>query len=178
MDANIAIAQAKGLRRVAADLDRAWDDFLNGTRTPDKELDRVFWREEIAAWKAVSQDHPAVLAAGRGPKDVLQDDRPIARADRTTKILIWFRRMLDQSGDSHRTAHAAAVRRQARPIRLVLSNHDTSPGAIMGDRAYEGQEHAYWLWTTGRLALSCHHRSLLTQWRDPRRVMYRPAFSK
>ena len=31
MDANIAIAQAKGLRRVAADLDRGWDDFLQGT---------------------------------------------------------------------------------------------------------------------------------------------------
>ena len=37
MDANIAIAQAKGLRRVAADLDRGWDGFLHGTRTPDVE---------------------------------------------------------------------------------------------------------------------------------------------
>ena len=45
MDANIAIAQATGLRRVAADLDHVWDDFLQGTRTPDKE---EFTGEEFA----------------------------------------------------------------------------------------------------------------------------------
>ena len=37
MDANIAIAQACGLRRVAADLDRVWDDYLQGNRTDDDE---------------------------------------------------------------------------------------------------------------------------------------------
>ena len=39
MDANIAIAQARGLRRVAADLDRVWDDYLKGDRTPADDLD-------------------------------------------------------------------------------------------------------------------------------------------
>ena len=29
MRMEIAIAQARGLRRVAADLDRVWDDYLN-----------------------------------------------------------------------------------------------------------------------------------------------------
>ena len=33
------------LRRVAADLDRGWDDFLQGTRTPDNE---EFAGEEFA----------------------------------------------------------------------------------------------------------------------------------
>ena len=37
MDANIAIAQAAGLRRVAADLDRNYDEFLKGARTQDNE---------------------------------------------------------------------------------------------------------------------------------------------
>ena len=37
MDANITIAQAMGLRRVVADLDHVWDDYLQGTRTPDNE---------------------------------------------------------------------------------------------------------------------------------------------
>ena len=45
MDANIAIAQAMGLRRVAADLDHGWGDFLHGTRTPDNE---EFAGEEFA----------------------------------------------------------------------------------------------------------------------------------
>ena len=45
MDANIAIAQAMGLRRVAADLDCGWVDFLQGTRTPANE---EFAGEEFA----------------------------------------------------------------------------------------------------------------------------------
>ena len=37
MDAHIAIAQACGLRRVAADLDGGWDGYLKGARPPDNE---------------------------------------------------------------------------------------------------------------------------------------------
>ena len=37
MRMEIAIAQARGLRRVAADLDRVWDDYLKGNRTPTHE---------------------------------------------------------------------------------------------------------------------------------------------
>ena len=37
MRMEIAIAQARGLRRVAADLDRVWDDYLKGNRTPADE---------------------------------------------------------------------------------------------------------------------------------------------
>ena len=45
MDANIAIAQAMGLRRVAAELGHGWDDFLQGTRTATNE---EFAGEEFA----------------------------------------------------------------------------------------------------------------------------------
>ena len=45
MDTNIAIAQAMGLRRVAADLDHDWDDFLQGTRAAGNE---EFAGEEFA----------------------------------------------------------------------------------------------------------------------------------
>ena len=47
MDANIAIAQARGLRRVAADLDRVWDDYLKGNRTPADDNDAKFPAEEF-----------------------------------------------------------------------------------------------------------------------------------
>ncbi len=47
MDANIAIAQARGLRRVAADLDRVWGDYLKGDRTPDDDNDARFPAEEF-----------------------------------------------------------------------------------------------------------------------------------
>jgi hypothetical protein len=47
MDANIAIAQARGLRRVAADLDRVWDDYLKGNRTPADDNDEIFPAEEF-----------------------------------------------------------------------------------------------------------------------------------
>ena len=47
MDANIAIAQARGLRRVAADLDRVWDDYLKGNRTPADDNDAIFPAEEF-----------------------------------------------------------------------------------------------------------------------------------
>ncbi len=47
MDANIAIAQARGLRRVAADLDRVWDDYLTGNRTPADDKDAKFPAEEF-----------------------------------------------------------------------------------------------------------------------------------
>ena len=45
MDANIAIAQAMGLRRVAAELGHGWDDFLQSTRTATNE---EFAGEEFA----------------------------------------------------------------------------------------------------------------------------------
>ena len=47
MDANIAIAQARGLRRVAADLDRVRDDYLKGDRTPADDNDATFPAEEF-----------------------------------------------------------------------------------------------------------------------------------
>ena len=47
MDANIAIAQARGLRRVAADLDRVLDDYLKGDRTADDDSDAKFPAEEF-----------------------------------------------------------------------------------------------------------------------------------
>lgn len=47
MDANIAIAQARGLRRVAADLDRVWDDYLKGNRTAADDNDEKFPDEEF-----------------------------------------------------------------------------------------------------------------------------------
>ena len=47
MDANIAIAQARGLRRVAADLDRVLDDYLKGDRTPADDNDARFPAEEF-----------------------------------------------------------------------------------------------------------------------------------
>ena len=47
MDANIAIAQARGLRRVAADLDRVRDDYLKGDRTPADDDDARFPAEEF-----------------------------------------------------------------------------------------------------------------------------------
>ena len=47
MDANIFIAQARGLRRVAADLDRVWDDYLTGNRTPADDKDAKFPAEEF-----------------------------------------------------------------------------------------------------------------------------------
>lgn len=47
MDANIAIAQARGLRRVAADLDRVLDDYLKGDRTPADDNDARFPDEEF-----------------------------------------------------------------------------------------------------------------------------------
>ena len=47
MDANIAIAQARGLRRVAADLDRVWGDYLQGNRTAS-DTDEKFPGEEFA----------------------------------------------------------------------------------------------------------------------------------
>lgn len=47
MDANIAIAQARGLRRVAADLDRVRDDYLKGDRTSDDDDDAKFPAEEF-----------------------------------------------------------------------------------------------------------------------------------
>ena len=46
MDANIAIAQARGLRRVAADLHSVWDDYLQGSRTA-AEADEKFSGEEF-----------------------------------------------------------------------------------------------------------------------------------
>lgn len=45
MDTNTTIAQVMGLRRVAADLDRGWGDFLQGARNPDNE---EFAGEEFA----------------------------------------------------------------------------------------------------------------------------------
>ena len=47
MDANIAIAQARGLRRVASDLDRVWDDYLKGNRTPADDENAKFFAEEF-----------------------------------------------------------------------------------------------------------------------------------
>lgn len=47
MDANVAIAQARGLRRVAADLDRIRDDYLKGDRTPADDKDAKFAAEEF-----------------------------------------------------------------------------------------------------------------------------------
>ncbi|MDE0421825.1 MAG: HEPN domain-containing protein [Gammaproteobacteria bacterium] len=47
MDANIAIAQARGLRRVAADLDRVLDDYLKGDRIPADDNDARFPAEEF-----------------------------------------------------------------------------------------------------------------------------------
>ncbi len=46
-DANIAIAQARGLRRVAADLDRVWDAYLKGNRTAADDNDAKFPDEEF-----------------------------------------------------------------------------------------------------------------------------------
>ena len=47
MDANIAIAQTLGLRRVAADLDRTWAAFLKGDRTQG-DNEELFAGEEFA----------------------------------------------------------------------------------------------------------------------------------
>ena len=47
MRMEIAIAQARGLRRVAADLDRVWDDYLKGNRTPADDNDAKFPAEEF-----------------------------------------------------------------------------------------------------------------------------------
>ena len=58
MDANIAIAQARGLRRVAADLDRVWDDYLQGNRTAD---DEKFPAEDGADLDVALQDLIAVF---------------------------------------------------------------------------------------------------------------------
>ena len=52
MDANIAIAQARGLRRVAADLDRVWDDYLKGDRTPADDNDAKFPAEFLGSMLA------------------------------------------------------------------------------------------------------------------------------
>ena len=47
MDANVAIAQACGLRRVAADLDRVWHSYLEGNRTSADDDNALFPNEEF-----------------------------------------------------------------------------------------------------------------------------------
>ena len=47
MDANVAIAQAMGLRRVAAELDRTYDAFLKGTHQQNTDKEE-FAGEEFA----------------------------------------------------------------------------------------------------------------------------------
>ena len=118
MDANIAIAQAKGLRRVAADLDRAWDDFLYGTRTPDKE---EFAGEEFAGCMLAAPILRA-LAAELALKAIAS--KMTGTHERGHDLLKLFDG-LDQSARDCIEQQAAAVRhvRTHGPIRSVLSNH-------------------------------------------------------
>ena len=118
MDANIAIAQATGLRRVAADLDRAWHDFVNGTRTPDKE---EFAGEEFAGCMLAAPILRA-LAAELALKAI--SSKMTGTHEREHDLLKLFDG-LDQSARDCIEQQAAAVRHVGThgPIRSVLSNH-------------------------------------------------------
>ena len=118
MDANIAIAQAMGLRRVAADLDCAWDDFLNGTRTPDKE---EFAGEEFAGCMLAAPILRA-LAAELALKAIAS--KMTGTHERGHNLLELFDG-LDQSARDCIEQQAVAVRhvRTHGSIQSVLSNH-------------------------------------------------------
>ena len=118
MDANIAIAQAMGLRRVAADLDRGWDDFLHGTRTPDKE---EFAGEEFAGCMLAAPILRA-LAAELALKAIAS--KMTGTHERGHDLLKLFDG-LDQSARDCIERQDAAVRhvRTHGSVRSVLANH-------------------------------------------------------
>ena len=119
MDANIAIAQAKGLRRVAADLGRGWDDFLHGTRTPDKE---EFAGEEFAGCMLAAPILRA-LAAELALKAIAS--KMTGTHERGHDLLKLFDG-LDQSVRDCIEQQDAAVRhvRTHGSVRSVLANHN------------------------------------------------------
>ena len=118
MDANIAIAQAKGLRQVAADLDRGWDDFLHGTRAPDKE---EFAGEEFAGCMLAAPILRA-LAAELALKAIAS--KMTGTHERGHDLLKLFDG-LDQSARDCIEQQAAAVRvvRTHGSVQSVLANH-------------------------------------------------------
>ena len=118
MDANIAIAQAKGLRRVAADLDHNWDDFLRGARTPGEE---EFPGEEFTGW-TLAVPILRALAAELALKAIAS--KMTETHERGHNLLKLFDG-LDQSVRDCIERQDAAVRhvRTYGTVRSVLDNH-------------------------------------------------------
>ena len=116
-DPNIAIAQAMGLRRVAADRDRGWDDFMQG-RTPDNE---EFAGEEFAGCMLAAPILRA-LAAELALKAIAS--KMTGTHERGHDLLNLFDR-LDQSVRDCIEQQDAAVRhvRTHGSIRSILANH-------------------------------------------------------